>query len=76
MLRLLLASFLVSAVASCRARQEPVAGPINVLFIMGDQHHYRALGGAGNNEIKTPHLDRLATDHSHRGFACGERRNP
>jgi arylsulfatase A-like enzyme len=32
----------------------------NVLFIMSDQHNARALGCAGNPEVSTPNLDRLA----------------
>ena len=34
--------------------------PINVLFLMTDQHHYQALGSSGNPIVKTPHLDNLA----------------
>lgn len=34
--------------------------PLNVLFIMSDQHNARALGCYGNSEVKTPNLDALA----------------
>lgn len=34
--------------------------PVNVLFLMTDQHHAQALGCAGNSAIQTPNLDRLA----------------
>ena len=34
--------------------------PVNVLFLMTDQHHAGALGCAGNAVVKTPNLDRLA----------------
>ena len=34
--------------------------PINVLFLMTDQHHYQALGSSGNPIVKTPNLDKLA----------------
>lgn len=34
--------------------------PINVLFLMTDQHHAAALGCAGNPVVRTPNLDRLA----------------
>jgi arylsulfatase A-like enzyme len=34
--------------------------PINLLFLMTDQHHFAALGCAGNSVVKTPNLDRLA----------------
>ncbi len=36
--------------------------PVNVLFIMSDQHNVRSLGCSGNPEIKTPVLDRLASE--------------
>jgi arylsulfatase A-like enzyme len=32
----------------------------NVLFIMSDQHHAKMMGCAGDSQVKTPHLDRLA----------------
>ena len=34
--------------------------PVNVLFLMTDQHHAAALGCTGNAVVKTPNLDRLA----------------
>ena len=34
--------------------------PLNLLFLMTDQHHAAALGCTGNPVVKTPHLDRLA----------------
>ena len=34
--------------------------PVNLLFLMTDQHHHRALGCMGHPAVKTPHLDRLA----------------
>ena len=53
--------------ASPLRAQEPVpapepknAPPVSVLFIVTDQHHASALGAAGNADIRTPHLDRLA----------------
>ncbi len=39
-----------------------VPGATNILFILADQHRFDCLGAMGNPEIKTPHLDRLATD--------------
>jgi len=36
--------------------------PMNVLFIMGDQHNAGALGCAGNPDVKTPNLDRIARE--------------
>ena len=35
-------------------------GPINLLFLMTDQHHAAAMGCAGSSVVKTPNLDRLA----------------
>ncbi len=40
---------------------EAAARP-NVLLILSDDHQARALGAMGNNEIKTPNLDRLASE--------------
>lgn len=40
----------------------PEHADVNVLFIMTDQHHHKALGIAGNELIKTPNLDRLARE--------------
>ncbi|NQT54119.1 sulfatase-like hydrolase/transferase, partial [bacterium] len=34
--------------------------PINLLFLMTDQHHHGVLGCTGNPLVKTPNLDRLA----------------
>ncbi|HEX2514840.1 MAG TPA: sulfatase-like hydrolase/transferase, partial [Chloroflexota bacterium] len=34
--------------------------PLNVLWLMSDQHSVRALGCYGNPVVRTPHLDRLA----------------
>lgn len=51
------------AVLSGEAAQASSAErPVNVLFIMSDQHNVRALGCSGNAEVKTPVLDRLAQD--------------
>lgn len=45
---------------SSLAAQSPSQPPLNVLFMMSDQHNARALGCYGNAEIKTPNLDALA----------------
>ncbi|HSF45606.1 MAG TPA: sulfatase-like hydrolase/transferase [Chitinophagaceae bacterium] len=34
----------------------------NVLIIYSDDHSYHALGAAGNKEVKTPHIDKLARE--------------
>ena len=33
----------------------------NVLFIISDQHNAKCLGAAGHPQVRTPYLDRLAT---------------
>lgn len=50
------------SVAGCHAgaRDTKMKQPLNVLFIMSDQHSAHALGCYGNSEIKTPRLDKLA----------------
>ncbi|HNR30252.1 MAG TPA: sulfatase-like hydrolase/transferase [Candidatus Hydrogenedentes bacterium] len=46
-----------AATASARTAARP-----NVLLIHGDQHRIECLGAYSNNEIRTPHLDAIATD--------------
>ncbi|NQT89289.1 sulfatase-like hydrolase/transferase, partial [bacterium] len=55
-------SFLALSGAALAARPSLGADerPLNLLFLMTDQHHHRVLGCAGNPMVKTPHLDRLA----------------
>ena len=38
------------------------AGRLNVLFLMTDEHHYRALSLAGCPYIQTPNLDRIGRE--------------
>lgn len=57
--RLWAAAAIVAAICSGRAEAESPQ-PVNVLFLMTDQHHYEALGSSGNAIVKTPHLDALA----------------
>jgi len=33
----------------------------NILFLMPDQHRYHAMGCAGNPDVKTPNIDKLAS---------------
>lgn len=42
------------------ARPAAAATRPNILFLFSDDHHYQALGAAGNPHIRTPNLDRLA----------------
>ena len=37
-------------------------GPYNVLFLMTDELHYRALSAMGNRCISTPHMDRIGRE--------------
>ena len=34
----------------------------NIVFLMPDQHRYHSVGCLGNSEVKTPHIDKLATE--------------
>lgn len=36
--------------------------PLSVLFILSDQHNAKVLGCEGHPDVKTPHLDRLASE--------------
>ncbi len=42
------------------ARSVKPAAPLNVLFLISDQHRFDALGCAGHPVVRTPNLDRLA----------------
>ncbi len=46
--------------AGLAARHAAAADKPNILFLFSDDHHYQALGAAGNPHIRTPNLDRLA----------------
>ena len=51
------ASTLATASVRAAGRKRP-----NILFLMPDQHRYHAVGCLGNTDVKTPHLDRLASE--------------
>ncbi len=53
---LIVAAFLLATAVSLRS-QVP-----NILLIMTDQQAWDAVGYAGNNQIITPNLDRLASE--------------
>lgn len=57
----LIAVVVCNSEASGAEKQAAEKRPPNLLFLMTDQHHYQALGSAGNTIVKTPHLDRLAS---------------
>ncbi|GJM33980.1 MAG: hypothetical protein DHS20C18_29810 [Saprospiraceae bacterium] len=55
--------------AACKVQEEaksviasPKAGKPNIIFIMADDLGYGDLGSYGQKVIKTPHLDRMATE--------------
>lgn len=54
------ASMAMSGCASVQATTSADDSKPNVVLILADDHHFRALGAAGNPEIHTPNLDRLA----------------
>ncbi len=58
-LSLVLLSLMLAAPAA-QASSPQTETRRNVVFIMSDQHNARALGCYGNQEIRTPNLDRLA----------------
>ena len=44
----------------CTVARAAEPRPINVLFLMTDQHNVQGPGCYGNRIVKTPHLDKLA----------------
>ncbi len=60
-----------------KVNEEKMATGPNILFILSDDHNYDSLACAGNSQIKTPHLDQLASEgvlfkEAHfRGAICG-----
>ncbi len=43
-------------------RVDGIDNRANVLFLFSDQHNARCLGSEGHPDVKTPHLDRLASE--------------
>ena len=56
-MRLLLISLLVVLVSCGKSDQKP-----NVLFIFSDDHTYQGINALGNDEVKTPSLDKLVEE--------------
>jgi arylsulfatase len=52
----------VAPLSTCTVGAAAAARKLNILFIMSDQHSARALRCYGNQEIRTPNLDRLAAE--------------
>lgn len=59
----------VAGVAGAKASTESSAPPPNIIFMISDDHRWDCLGIAGNDKVKTPHLDRMAREGQwHREF--------
>ena len=52
---LLLANLLLASTVSA-------AKPLNILFVLCDDHRFDCLGAAGHPFLETPHLDSMASD--------------
>ena len=55
-------SFILAAliISNSAVAQQKKSRAINILIIYSDDHSYRALGAAGNTDVLTPNLDKLA----------------
>ena len=49
-------------VASCGANEEKPKEPMNILFIMCDDHSYQTISAYDTSFIRTPNIDRIAAD--------------
>ena len=49
-------------VTSCNAPEEKKEEPMNILFIMCDDHSYQTIRAYDSTVIKTPNIDRIASD--------------
>src|SRR5262249_54498981 len=52
---------LVSAILPCSVHADNPAKKLNVLLLIGDDHAAYALGAYGNRQVRTPNLDKLAS---------------
>jgi arylsulfatase A-like enzyme len=48
--------------ASCAAEEPKPQGPMNILFIMCDDHSYQTISAYDSTFIRTPNIDRIAAD--------------
>lgn len=53
---------LLKSVAAAPALAAPRRGRPNILFVMSDQHRADCIGADGNGVIRTPNLDRIASE--------------
>jgi len=58
---LLVFDIILSALPVIAQKQVATKQP-NIVFIISDDHRWDALGAAGNKKIKTPVLDKLASE--------------
>src|SRR5690349_4304647 len=61
---------MTSAVSAAPATPTTSAAPPNLLFIFADEMRGSAMGCAGNPDVRTPHLDRLAAEGVRFTHAC------
>ncbi len=53
--------FLTAAASAVLGKAAPREKAPNILLVMTDEHNYRVTGCYGNTTVRTPHLDRLAS---------------
>ena len=56
-LAVVVAGSIMPATAQAPSNEKP-----NIIFMISDDHRWDALGIAGNDKIKTPHLDQMAKE--------------
>ena len=56
-----LAAGAAPAAVRCAERPDQADG-LNILFLMTDEQHYRSLSITGNPYVRTPHMDRIASE--------------
>lgn len=61
-LSVLVSGMMLMSAPSAHGRQPRGRDRPNIVFIISDDHRWDALGAAGNPQIKTPVLDRLARE--------------
>ncbi len=61
-LNLLLATFLILTLSTCKVEKTETPNRPNILFIMSDDHAYQAISAYTNRLIETPNIDRIAQE--------------
>ncbi len=62
MYKYLLYSIAILCAISCKQQKERISKKPNILFIFTDDQTYNSIKSLGNNEIKTPNMDKLVTN--------------